>query len=435
MEGITQQQQINLFEGPLPPIEQIQTLSGWVLSSEMNKLNFAKEVEQNLGKTGGDAYLSAGIGLYILGRYDQAIEKLTKSEDCRQKFVFIAYAQRKSSLYDDALLNLEQAAKSGVDASFIAVEKAETLRRKGNLEGALSALDKADKNSSDYYYESGYILESQAQYKQAISNYKKAIEINPKHQQALFRLAYRCDLFGDEDAAIDYYKQIASNSPVHINALMNLAVLYEDTENYKSALQCVEKILSYHPNHARAIMFKKDIESSMTMFFDEEKEKKKDRRVQILETPITDFELSVRSRNCFRKMGIYTLGDLLNITEVELLSYKNFGETSLREIKNILESKGLQLGLALQDDQSMSLPDIENEQTQEDQGLLNKTVDDLRLSIRAQKCLKKLNINTLGELTRRTEAELLGCKNFGVTSLNEIKKAISALGLSLRTLD
>ncbi|MHC4285296.1 MAG: DNA-directed RNA polymerase subunit alpha C-terminal domain-containing protein [Planctomycetota bacterium] len=38
-------------------------------------------------------------------------------------------------------------------------------------------------------------------------------------------------------------------------------------------------------------------------------------------------------------------------------------------------------------------------------------------------------------MTRRTEAELLGCKNFGVTSLNEITKAISNLGLSLRILD
>jgi DNA-directed RNA polymerase subunit alpha len=71
----------------------------------------------------------------------------------------------------------------------------------------------------------------------------------------------------------------------------------------------------------------------------------------------------------------------------------------------------------------------------EDEGLLNKPVDDLQLTVRARKCLQKLNIRTIGELTRRTDAELLGCKNFGVTSLNEIKKAIGNLGLSLRSLD
>jgi DNA-directed RNA polymerase subunit alpha len=66
---------------------------------------------------------------------------------------------------------------------------------------------------------------------------------------------------------------------------------------------------------------------------------------------------------------------------------------------------------------------------------MNKTVDDIQLSVRARKCLQKLNLRTLGELTRTTDAELLGCKNFGVTSLNEIKRALSSYGLSLRSLD
>jgi len=183
-------------------------------------------------------------------------------------------------------------------------------------------------------------------------------------------------------------------------------------------------------------MFKKDIESSKTMFYDEEKEKKKDRKTQILETPISDFELSVRSRNCFKKMNINTLGDLMHITEVELLSYKNFGETSLREIKAILESKGLHLGMALEEKQLSSAEITERSLIEdEDEELLNKPADDLRLSVRARKCLQKLNIRTLGDLTDRTDAELLGCKNFGMTSLNEIRKAISKIGLSLRTLD
>lgn len=170
------------------------------------------------------------------------------------------------------------------------------------------------------------------------------------------------------------------------------------------------------------------------MYYDEEREKKRSRKNQILETPISDFELSVRSRNCLRKMNIRTLGDLLNITEAELLSYKNFGETSLREIKAILETKGLRLGMALED-KNLGTGDLASASSPEDQGLLNKLVDDLQLSVRARKCLQKLNLHTVGELTRTTEAELLGCKNFGVTSLNEIKKALSGLGLSLRSLE
>ncbi len=135
-------------------------------------------------------------------------------------------------------------------------------------------------------------------------------------------------------------------------------------------------------------------------------------------------------------MNIETIGDLLNITEAELLSYKNFGETSLREIKIILEAKGLRLGMALEEKQLASAEVSDQSATEgEDEKLVSKSVDDLQLSVRARKCLQKLNIRTLGDLTRRTEAELLGVKNFGVTSLNEIKKAIGNIGLSLRSLD
>ena len=177
------------------------------------------------------------------------------------------------------------------------------------------------------------LQEAQGEYDEAIANYKTALELAPTHQRALFHLAYRYDLSGHEDEAIEYYKQVVASSPAYVSALLNLAVLYEDRGEFEKASACVDKVLESHPNHPRAVLFHKDVESSKTMFYDEEREKKRSRKNQILETPISDFELSVRSRNCLRKMNIRTLGDLLNITEAELLSYKNFGETSLREIK------------------------------------------------------------------------------------------------------
>ena len=185
-------------------------------------------------------------------------------------------------------------------------------------------------------------------------------------------------------------------------------------------------------------MFEKDIESSKTMIYDEETEKKKTRKMQIIETPLSDFELSVRSRNCLKKMNLNTLGDLLRTTEAELLAFKNFGETSLREIKAILDSKNLQLGMMPEDRQFGSVEPAQTSVVDEpiaDQGLSNKPIVDLQWSVRAKKALLKLNLRTVGELTRITEAELLGCKNFGVTSLNEVKRVLANLGLSLRTLE
>jgi DNA-directed RNA polymerase subunit alpha len=380
-----------------------------------------------------------GIGLYILGRYTEAVEKLRKAKDCKEKFIYLAFAQRRLGEFDEAIQNLQKSLEHKADTLSINLEKATTYRYAANYETAakeLKACANFENVSAEYHYQLGRLQEVQGLYEQATENYRKAVELSPTHQKALFHLAFRCDLSGDEEAAVDYYKQIASSSPAYVSALLNLAVLYEDNEKFDKAAQCVETVLETHPNHQRAILFKKDIESSKTMFYDEEKEKKKTRKSQILETPISDFELSVRSRNCLKKMKIQTLGDLLNITEAELLSYKNFGETSLKEVKSILEPKGLKLGLSLEEKQFPTLETSEGTIiTDQDQGLLNKPIDDLQLSVRARKCLQKLNIRVIGELTCRTDAELLGCKNFGVTSLNEIRKSLGDLGLSLRSLD
>ena len=430
---------INLFANTLPSLEELKSLSAYVHSGEKNMSEFARKVEENKSSSSSTSSGALGIGLYILGRNEEAVEKLQKAKDSQQKHIYMTYALRKIRRFDEAIESLQKSLNFGADSLFVTLEKAATFRYAKNYDAAgeqLKSCANFENVSAEYHYQLGRLQEAQGLYKQARDNYKKAIELSPNHQNALFHLAYRCDLNGEEDAAIGYYKQIVSHSPTYVSALLNLAVLYEDREQFDKAANCVDTVLETHPNHRRAILFKKDIESSKTMFYDEEKEMKKTRKNQILETPISDFELSVRSRNCLKKMKIRTLGDLLNITEAELLSYKNFGETSLKEVKAILESKNLYLGMAL-DEKPFVQPEVEEDTFVEvqDQGLLNKPIEDLQLSVRARKCIEKLNLRTIGELTSKTDAELLGCKNFGVTSLNEIKKALGDLELSLRNLD
>ena len=62
---------------------------------------------------------------------------------------------------------------------------------------------------------------------------------------------------------------------------------------------------------------------------------------------------------------------------------------------------------------------------------LNKSVDEMELSVRSYNCLKNANIRTIGELVQKTEAEMLKTKNFGRKSLNEIKEILAGMGLSL----
>jgi len=439
MEPTIEELGIELFGSSLPSMDEIEKLSEFVHSSERNQISFSEQVEDNLDRGGQRAALAVGIGLFILGRCAEAAAKLKKAKDCKEKFIYLGFALRRVNNFDEAIEKLQKAIDYEADPLSINLEKVATYRYALNFDAAAKELKNCanfENVSAEYHYQLACLQESQGLYEQAMDNYRTALELSPNHQKALFHLAFRCDLSGDEDAAIDYYGQIVSSSPVYVSALLNLAVLYEDMGEFDKAGTCVDKVLKSYPNHQRAILFKKDIESSKTMFYDEEKEKKKDRRTQILETPLSDFELSVRSRNCFRKMNINTLEDLMNVTEVELLSYKNFGETSLREIKEVLELRGLYIGMALEEKQPISAEaDEDTVEEDEDKRLLNKTVDDIHLSVRARKALQRLNIHTLGDLTHKTEAELLGCKNFGVTSLNEIKKAIGDLGLSLRSLD
>src|SRR5689334_15660166 len=69
-------------------------------------------------------------------------------------------------------------------------------------------------------------------------------------------------------------------------------------------------------------------------------------------------------------------------------------------------------------------PEIRNEN-------LNRSVEELELSVRSYNCLKNANIQTIGELVQKTESEMLKTKNFGRKSLNEIKEILAQMGLSL----
>jgi DNA-directed RNA polymerase subunit alpha len=68
----------------------------------------------------------------------------------------------------------------------------------------------------------------------------------------------------------------------------------------------------------------------------------------------------------------------------------------------------------------------------DDQEIHSLPITDLALSVRARKCTTKLGIGTIGELIRRTAEDLMECKNFGVTSLNEVREKLSERGLKLR---
>jgi DNA-directed RNA polymerase subunit alpha len=306
--------------------------------------------------------------------------------------------------------------------------------RAGEIEQArqeLDTIEETDENREELLFLHGFAYEMGYNREGALEYYEAVLDQNPEHAEAAFRAALLYDQGGDDDTAVNLYEQCRATSPAPVNALVNLAVLYEERGELGRAEGCLLDVLAEHPNHHRARHFLQSVESSYTMVFDEQRLRDREQRDAVLDVPISDFELSVRARNCLRQMNIKTLGDLLRTTEAELLSYKNFGETSLNEIKAMLSQKGLKLGQALQPaEQPVFAKPVAV--TPDGHANFAKPVTELELSVRSRKALQRLGITTLGELSIRSEAELINIKNFGQTSLTEIKHQLAAHGLSLR---
>lgn len=293
-----------------------------------------------------------------------------------------------------------------------------------------------DLETSSKFAKSAEEKESAGDRPGAIADLRRSVQADPESTAAAFRLAYLLDLSGEEDEAIALYERVCETPPAPVNALLNLSVLYEDRGEFGRAERALRQVLDTNPNHKRARLFMKDVQASRGMVVEDEGERDVMKRRAMYDQPVTDFELSVRARTCLKKMNIRTLGDLLRITETELMSYKNFGESSLEEIKRMLAQKGLKLGQGLEDSHRAARRQVMDRlRGTGKEAALARPVTDLNLSVRARKALQMLNIQSIGDLVSHTEAELMGVKNFGQTSLIEIKGALVDMGLSLRELD
>jgi DNA-directed RNA polymerase subunit alpha len=320
------------------------------------------------------------------------------------------------------------------------LDEVATLIETGELDKAERQLSAAPPSTDDAVRRcllKGQLHERRGEIELALAAYEEGLRLDPDHAECAFHAAFLHDLRGNDAEAIQLYELCTSAPPISVNALLNLALLYEESEHFEEARSCLESILDQYPTHPRAMLFLKDLKATMTMVVDDEAVRQSGERGGILDMALADFELSVRSRNCLRQMNIHTVGDILRVTEAELMAFKNFGETSLNEVKALLSSKGLVIGQLAAATTASTPAEPEGSVAAAptetgDPALPQQSVAALNLSVRARRCLQRLGITTIGELTSRTEAELLATKNFGQTSLDEIRSELSQRGLRLR---
>ncbi|HEV3260755.1 MAG TPA: DNA-directed RNA polymerase subunit alpha C-terminal domain-containing protein [Gemmataceae bacterium] len=394
-----------------------------------------KKAEAASGAQAKRWHLKLGITLFFLGHLSEAVDHLKQAEGALAGF-YLGRALTERHEFDEALKAFDKAEKSGYTASQVQLQRAGIYRQSGNISQARTVLTKLEdqaSHSAEYHFQLASCFLAEGERSPAIRHLERAVELDPGHTGALFQLGHANDLAGNDDEAMSCYERCLTHPPVHVGLLMNLGILYEDGEKYDKAVECYRKVLYANPADEEARLFLKDAQASLTMYYNPEEEHAFSRFSQVLEIPVTDFELSVRSRNCLKKMNIKTLGDLTRVSEQQLLSSKNFGETSLMEIKEMMATKGLRLGQSLEEGAQNEMRFRPQQPlSEEEQAVLNKPVSDLNLSVRARKCMNRLGINTLGELVQRTADELLESKNFGMTSLTEVRDKLSQFGLSLR---
>ena len=380
-----------------------------------------------------------GFSLFLLGQAADAVDVLSreKSEWGCYYHIKSLLAQMKIDAAAQAVDDALSGGNASVDLSLLGVHVYCKARREDDALRVLNSLEAEHGESSAFLFHKGLYLERISECQEAIECYRQAVEIDDDNGDAYFRLGFCLDLYGrgsDDtiDEAIIAYENCLRIFPPHTNAVINLGILYEDRERYHDAIKCFEAVLRYSPNHPRAKLFLEDAVACTKMFYDKEEEKKADRQSQVLKIPVSDFELSVRSRNCLQKMNINTLGDLIMKTEQELLSYKNFGETSLKEIKDMLGQKALRLGQGLeQTGPDLNQPRNPLEATTSPD-VLDRPIEELNLSVRSRRCMERLGVKLMRDLINRTEVQLMSAKNFGMTSLNEIKRKLGELNLRLR---
>ena len=396
-------------------------------------VEFRRAVEQAAVSGNPTIKVRAGIGQYFLGQHQRAIDALAGCEEGIGRF-YRALALSTLRRHEEAAEEFRAAAKAGFNAAECKLREAGEVRMSGDLDKAEQLIRSTGSEGArlaEYSYQMGAVLFDRGDTFGAIEYFERAVDMDPHHVRALFALALENSLHGNDDEAIKLYERCLSKPPYYIGALLNLGLLYEDSENYACAQYCFEKVLQHDPGNERARLYLKDIEATSNMYYDEETLKAQQKLDQLLSRPVTDFELSVRSRNCLSAMDIDSLGDLTRVSEQELLSGKNFGETSLDEVRELMKQHGLSIGQNLHDKQrepTVSFKDL----TPQEQAMMSMPVVDLNLSVRSRKCMTRLGITSVGELVSRTPDELLSAKNFGVTSLNEIRLKLTEHNLRLR---
>jgi DNA-directed RNA polymerase subunit alpha len=342
-------------------------------------------LERASGDDARDLTEKLGVLCFALGEYEQATGNLDAVKTRKLASHFLGRTLMKTHREQEALDLLEKG-RAGDDDLATDALLVEAYCSLGRPEEAAKLLKKykSAPEGADLLYARGRTAEANGEYADAMALYEAAIEKEPEHADCLFRLALNCDLNGEDARAVELYKRCAALRPAFVGALINLGILYEDQGNYYEAIDCYKRVLAIEPRHKQAQLYLKDAESSLTMYIDVSRSRRLQRMDEFFGTPadageeleegegifalgagqdedvpgvavenpelekklsisVEELDFSTRCRKCMDRLGINTVGELIQHSEEDLMGAPNFGSTSMNEVKTKLAALGLSL--------------------------------------------------------------------------------------------
>ena len=249
------------------------------------------KIEAGNGSDRGHAML--GLALHFLASHSEAVDWFSQVSGNGLADWYRGNALCSLERYGEAATAFVDAEKNGYDSVQAILSRAGAIRLDDRIDEAETLLRENSRRAvtrADYSFQMGCILSDRGDIYGAIEYFERAVDMDPHHSGALFRLAALNASFGNDDEAVQLYERCLSKPPYYLGALMNLGLLYEDAERYDAAAFCFRRTLEFDHSSERARLYLKDIEAADAELFDEDAQRRGREMEQVLNTPITDFE-------------------------------------------------------------------------------------------------------------------------------------------------
>lgn len=364
-----------------------------------------------------------GAALWLLGKVEDAIKVLEACRVTKERSFFLGISYLdigKISLAHDLLKEAYLSDSSDFQILSHYCEAKIKLRNFEEAKGLLERMGKKYQGEPDFHYLEGLFEDMQNNVDKACVAYEQALELDNAHSKSLFRLAYNLDIAGEDKKAMEHYKQLREIRPINVNTMINLGVFYEDNNEYEKAVDCYNAILDYYPDHLRARLYLTDAQASLDMYYDEELARRRDRLEGAMKLPISDLDFPNRVKASLSRVGATTLGELVKKTEQELLELPSMGPAALKEINEVLRLKGLSLATRKEDENAVA------------EDAFTKPITDFEWQSRVKDIFDKMKIQTIGDLLKYTEKDLLKNRNLGLTSIKATREVLASMNLALK---